>query len=108
MIVQGINDVLFPVDGRWKNAVNMLNPLGSKGNMAKAFATLLHELWHGDLPYMAPYSFRVRFLRHFLIFKQFTISFRNPSVFLHPSLEDQINMIRKSFFRSFLTDSMKT
>jgi hypothetical protein len=52
----------FTVDGRWKNAVNMLNPLGSKGNMAKAFATLLHELWHGDLPYLAPFSFRVRFL----------------------------------------------
>ena len=40
--------------------MNMLNPLGSKGNMARAFATLLHELWHGDLPYLAPYSFRVR------------------------------------------------
>ncbi|KIJ55284.1 hypothetical protein M422DRAFT_23895 [Sphaerobolus stellatus SS14] len=48
----------FFTDGRWKNAVNMLNPLGSKGNMARAFATLLHQLWHGDVNYLAPYDFR--------------------------------------------------
>lgn len=53
------------IDGRWKNAVNMLNPLGTKGNMAKGFASLLHEMWHGDLPYLAPYSFRVRLVHSF-------------------------------------------
>ncbi|KAF8507957.1 hypothetical protein BU17DRAFT_56970 [Hysterangium stoloniferum] len=48
----------FFTDGRWKNAVNMVNPLGSKGNMARAFATLLHDIWHGDLPYLSPNGFR--------------------------------------------------
>lgn len=48
----------FFTDGRWKTAVNMLNPLGTKGQLASAFATLLHEMWHGDLPYRSPYAFR--------------------------------------------------
>ncbi|GJJ11320.1 hypothetical protein Clacol_005552 [Clathrus columnatus] len=48
----------FFTEGLWKNAVNMLNPLGSKGNVAKALAAILHELWHADLPYLVPFSFR--------------------------------------------------
>ncbi|KZW00043.1 UCH-domain-containing protein [Exidia glandulosa HHB12029] len=48
----------FFTEGRWKTAVNMMNPLGTKGQLANAFATLLHEMWHGDLPYRSPYQFR--------------------------------------------------
>jgi len=47
------------VDGRWKGAVNYMNPLGSKGKLAGAFAKLLHEMWGGDLPYLTPIDFRV-------------------------------------------------
>lgn len=46
-------------DGRWKSAVNMVNPMGTKGNLAHAFADILHEMWQGDLPYLSPYTFRV-------------------------------------------------
>jgi len=54
------DDALFLfVDGRWKGAVNYMNPLGSKGKLAGAFAKLLHEMWGGDLPYLTPIDFRV-------------------------------------------------
>jgi ubiquitin carboxyl-terminal hydrolase 8 len=45
-------------DGRWKTAINYHNSLGTKGHIAMAFATILHELWHGDLPYITPFEFR--------------------------------------------------
>ncbi|KAA1470161.1 cysteine proteinase [Dentipellis sp. KUC8613] len=48
----------FFTDGRWKSAVNMVNPLGTKGNLAHAFASILHEMWHGEMPYISPYPFR--------------------------------------------------
>ena len=47
------------VDGRWKNAVNYTNPLGTKGILARSFARLLHDMWHGELPYITPVEFRV-------------------------------------------------
>ena len=49
----------FFLEGRWKNAINYTNPLGSKGKLTGAFAKLLHEMWGGDLPYLTPIDFRV-------------------------------------------------
>ena len=49
----------FYIEGRWKNAINYTNPLGSKGKLTGAFAKLLHEMWGGDLPYLTPIDFRV-------------------------------------------------
>ena len=49
----------FPLEGRWKTAINYTNPLGSKGKLTGAFAKLLHEMWGGDLPYLTPIDFRV-------------------------------------------------
>jgi hypothetical protein len=48
----------FP-DGRWKSAVNMVNPLGTKGNIVRAFSSILHTLWHGEMPFITPFEFRV-------------------------------------------------
>lgn len=94
------------LDGRWKNAVNMLNPLGSKGNMASAFATLLYQLWHGDVNYLAPYEFRVSTLcRAVLIVVAYV--FRKKYVFLHHNSPEQSSMTRKSFFQSCWIAYMK-
>ena len=54
---------LCRVDGRWKSAVNMLNPLGSKGQLTMAFASILHDLWYEEPGTISPYTFRVRFLQ---------------------------------------------
>ncbi|KAJ7931675.1 cysteine proteinase [Mycena leptocephala] len=44
--------------GRWKNAVNTLNPMGSKGYLSGQFAKLVHAMWSGELPYIIPIDFR--------------------------------------------------
>ncbi|KAJ7140302.1 ubiquitin carboxyl-terminal hydrolase 4 [Mycena crocata] len=48
----------FFANGRWKNAVNTLNPMGSKGILSGSFAKLVHSMWSGDLPYIIPIDFR--------------------------------------------------
>ncbi|KAJ7625489.1 ubiquitin carboxyl-terminal hydrolase 4 [Roridomyces roridus] len=48
----------FFANGRWKSAVNTLNPMGSKGYLSGAFAKLVHTMWSGDLPYIVPIEFR--------------------------------------------------
>ncbi|KAJ7781910.1 ubiquitin carboxyl-terminal hydrolase 4 [Mycena maculata] len=48
----------FFANGRWKAAVNTLNPMGSKGILSGSFAKLVHSMWSGDLPYIAPIDFR--------------------------------------------------
>lgn len=46
-------------DGRWKSAVNMVNPMGSKGVLAHAFAAILRDMWQGEMPSLNPLPFRV-------------------------------------------------
>lgn len=75
----------------------MLNPLGSKGNMAKAFAAILHELWHGELPYLVPFSFRVRIVFTFFLDTLLNTSPRNRSVSMLLNSAGRINMIHKNF-----------
>ncbi|EJC99956.1 cysteine proteinase [Fomitiporia mediterranea MF3/22] len=48
----------FFIDGRWKSAVNFLNPLGTKGHLTAAFASILHDLWHQESPTITPLAFR--------------------------------------------------
>lgn len=45
-------------DGRWRNAINYTNAMGTKGAFASAFSVIIHDLWHGDLPYITPLEFR--------------------------------------------------
>lgn len=49
-------------DGRWKTAVNMMNPLGSKGHLAQIFATMISEMWRHEYTYLSPLTFRVQYL----------------------------------------------
>jgi hypothetical protein len=46
-------------EGKWKGAVNMVNPLGTKGQLAHAFAGILHEMWQGNQTFITPVQFRV-------------------------------------------------
>ncbi|KZT25326.1 hypothetical protein NEOLEDRAFT_1156281 [Neolentinus lepideus HHB14362 ss-1] len=54
----------FFTDGRWKSAINMVNPMGTKGNLTAAFASILHEMWHGEMPYLSPLQFRRSICTH--------------------------------------------
>ena len=66
MILLNVN-FFFPLEGRWKTAINYTNPLGSKGKLTGAFAKLLHEMWGGDLPYLTPIDFRVLIIICFVL-----------------------------------------
>lgn len=46
-------------DGRWKSAVNTMNPLGSKGFIAQAFSSIVRDMWRGEYTYLSPTNFRV-------------------------------------------------
>lgn len=51
---------LTPSDGTWQKAVNMMNPLGTKGKFTEAYARLLVDMWQADTGALVPYPFRVR------------------------------------------------
>jgi len=48
----------FFIDGRWKSAVNMINPLGTKGKFTEAYARLLVDMWQAEGA-LVPIPFRV-------------------------------------------------
>ncbi|WVQ95581.1 hypothetical protein IAU59_002678 [Kwoniella sp. CBS 9459] len=48
----------FFLDGSFKRAINLFNPLGTKGNLANAFAELLKALWKEDYTFLSPVTFR--------------------------------------------------
>ncbi|WVF68021.1 hypothetical protein IAT40_002783 [Kwoniella sp. CBS 6097] len=48
----------FFLDGSFKRAINVYNPLGTKGNLANAFAELLKALWKEDYTFLSPVTFR--------------------------------------------------
>ncbi|KAK7025134.1 ubiquitin carboxyl-terminal hydrolase 4 [Favolaschia claudopus] len=48
----------FFANGRWKTAVNTVNPLGSKGLLSDQFSSLIRQMWGGEFPYIIPMDFR--------------------------------------------------
>ncbi|KAG1850912.1 hypothetical protein F4604DRAFT_1807965 [Suillus subluteus] len=54
----------FFTEGRWKKAVNAINPMGTKGRLASAFAHILYEMSHSELPHLIPASFRKSICTH--------------------------------------------
>jgi ubiquitin C-terminal hydrolase len=51
---------ILQTDGSFKRAINTVNPLGTKGDLAKAFATLVSMLWAESYTFLSPVTFRVR------------------------------------------------
>ncbi|KAG2137582.1 uncharacterized protein EDB93DRAFT_1253593 [Suillus bovinus] len=54
----------FFTEGRWRKAVNLVNPMGTKGNLASAFAHILYDMSHSELPHLIPASFRKSICTH--------------------------------------------
>ncbi|GLB41634.1 putative peptidase C19 family protein [Lyophyllum shimeji] len=48
----------FFKEGRWKTAINLINPLGSKGKLVTAFSQLLLRMWDSREAYFSPHEFR--------------------------------------------------
>ena len=45
--------------GNYKQELNPQNPLGMKGEIAKAYAELLQQIWSGCNSFVSPRSFKV-------------------------------------------------
>ena len=50
---------LLLLAGNYKKELNPQNPLGMKGEIAKAYAELLHQMWSGYNSYVSPRNFKV-------------------------------------------------
>lgn len=48
------------LDGSYKGHVNKENPLGSRGVLAEAFASIVRSLWSGDYNFISPVTMKVR------------------------------------------------
>ncbi|WVQ85882.1 hypothetical protein IAT38_008050 [Cryptococcus sp. DSM 104549] len=48
----------FFLDGSYKKSINVHNPLGTKGNLANAWAELLQVLWKETYEFLSPLTFR--------------------------------------------------
>lgn len=46
-------------DGTWQRDVNMINPMGTKGRLAQAFANILREMSTSEMQTLTPIPFRV-------------------------------------------------
>ncbi|CAE6457007.1 unnamed protein product [Rhizoctonia solani] len=84
----------FFTDRRWHHEVNMMNPLGTRGELANAFYALLKEMWQGDLPYLTPVPFRKSICAHA---RQFAGSEQHDAqeflLFLLDGLHEDLNRI---------------
>ena len=47
------------LEGRWKDELNVSNPLGMHGEIAKSYAELVHDMWSGQKSSTIPRSFKV-------------------------------------------------
>ncbi|KAJ3889806.1 hypothetical protein GG344DRAFT_50916 [Lentinula edodes] len=41
-----------------KTAINYMNKMNSQGQLTRAFSRLVHDIWHGDMPYITANDFR--------------------------------------------------
>ena len=45
--------------GEYKKEINVVNPLGRKGEIAEAYADLVNEMWSGNNSFTMPRNFKV-------------------------------------------------
>ncbi|KAF9068637.1 hypothetical protein BDP27DRAFT_1327038 [Rhodocollybia butyracea] len=41
-----------------KSVINYMNKMNSQGQLTRAFSRLIHDIWHGEMPYITPNDFR--------------------------------------------------
>ncbi|KAG9098317.1 ubiquitin-specific protease doa4 [Ceratobasidium sp. UAMH 11750] len=84
----------FFTDGRWQHEVNMLNPLGTRGELAGAFYHQLRDMWQAEMPYLTPIGFRKSICQHA---RQFAGSEQHDSqeflIFLLDGIHEDLNRI---------------
>lgn len=54
----------FLLDGSYKKAINRVNPLGTQGALAEAFAQLIRVMWSQQYTFVSPVTFREAITRY--------------------------------------------
>ncbi|PWN31967.1 cysteine proteinase [Meira miltonrushii] len=54
----------FLLDGSYKKAINRVNPLGTQGALAEAFAQLIRVMWSENYTFVSPVTFREAITRY--------------------------------------------
>ena len=49
---------------KWEEEINEDNPLGMHGEIARAYAELVHIMWSGNYSYTVPRNFKVCTMRY--------------------------------------------
>ncbi|XP_013412555.1 ubiquitin carboxyl-terminal hydrolase 15 isoform X3 [Lingula anatina] len=81
---------------RWKDELNLDNPLGMKGEIAKTFASLIHDVWSGKYSYVIPRDFKIavgRFAPQFSGYQQ--QDSQELMAFLLDGLHEDLNRVKK-------------
>ncbi|CAF0837839.1 unnamed protein product [Brachionus calyciflorus] len=83
-------------NGDYKEEINLVNPLGCKGELAEAYADLINEMWSGKNSYTIPRNFKYNLSR---FAPQFTGYQQQDSqellAFLLDGLHEDLNRIKK-------------
>ena len=85
----------FLSDG-YKHELNFDNPLGMRGEIAKHYASLLSELWAGEVSHVAPRSFKMqvgRFAPQFSGYQQ--QDSQEFLAFLLDGIHEDLNRVKK-------------
>lgn len=96
-------------EGRYKGDINLVNPLGRKGEIAEAYADLINEMWSGNNSYTIPRNFKLNLSR---FAPQFTGYQQQDSqellAFLLDGLHEDLNRIEKKPYVEMGTHVGKT
>lgn len=84
------------ISGHYKDELNCDNPLGMRGEIAKAYASLLHQLWNENYSSVAPRAFKMqvgRFAPQFSGYQQ--QDSQELLAFLLDGLHEDLNRVKK-------------
>ena len=84
------------ISGNYKDELNCDNPLGMRGEIAKAYASLLHQLWNENYSSVAPRAFKMqvgRFAPQFSGYQQ--QDSQELLAFLLDGLHEDLNRVKK-------------
>ena len=96
-------------ENTYKKEINLVNPLGRKGEIAEAYADLINEMWSGQNGYTIPRNFKLnlsRFAPQFTGFQQ--QDSHELLAFLLDGLHEDLNRIQKKPYVEMGTHVGKT
>ncbi len=94
------------VEKPYTKHINLDNPLGMKGALAKSYGDLLESMWSGDNSYLAPRQFKMMIGKHAPQFSGYQQHDSHELLaFLLDGLHEDLNLVKK---KPYVDMDMKT